>query len=146
MPCQNGQRLYRHIYLVCKEENSSQRHFDSLFSLLVLLSVELANEEVVVDLVRLALALQVRHARPKGRLSALPWISTARPEGGFLIGEVQEGHTPRFILELERLRPRGSFTQGWGDISWGRRWDVGVFYVRLTAMLPLVFFSTGLGY
>ncbi|XP_041927857.1 protein EFR3 homolog B isoform X3 [Alosa sapidissima] len=54
----NAQRLYRHIYLVCKEENSAQHHFESLFSLLALLSVELANEEVVVDLIRLALALQ----------------------------------------------------------------------------------------
>uniref|UniRef100_A0AAY4B5Q9 EFR3 homolog B n=1 Tax=Denticeps clupeoides TaxID=299321 RepID=A0AAY4B5Q9_9TELE len=51
-------RLCRHIFLVCKEENSSQRHFESLFTLLALISMELANEEVVVDLIRLALALQ----------------------------------------------------------------------------------------
>uniref|UniRef100_A0AAY4B2L2 EFR3 homolog B n=1 Tax=Denticeps clupeoides TaxID=299321 RepID=A0AAY4B2L2_9TELE len=54
----NSQRLCRHIFLVCKEENSSQRHFESLFTLLALISMELANEEVVVDLIRLALALQ----------------------------------------------------------------------------------------
>lgn len=60
MPCQNAQRLFRHIYLVCNEENSTQRHFESLFSLLALLSIELATEEVVVDLIRLALALQVQ--------------------------------------------------------------------------------------
>uniref|UniRef100_A0A8C1GV46 Protein EFR3 homolog B-like n=1 Tax=Cyprinus carpio TaxID=7962 RepID=A0A8C1GV46_CYPCA len=54
----HSQRLYRHIYLACKEESSVQRHFESLYTLLALICVELANEEVVVDLIRLALALQ----------------------------------------------------------------------------------------
>uniref|UniRef100_A0A8C2DRU2 EFR3 homolog Ba (S. cerevisiae) n=1 Tax=Cyprinus carpio TaxID=7962 RepID=A0A8C2DRU2_CYPCA len=54
----HSQRLYRHIYLACKEESSVQRHFESLYTLLGLICVELANEEVVVDLIRLALALQ----------------------------------------------------------------------------------------
>ncbi|XP_016137821.1 protein EFR3 homolog B isoform X1 [Sinocyclocheilus grahami] len=54
----HSQRLYRHIYLACKEESSVQRHFESLHTLLGLICVELANEEVVVDLIRLALALQ----------------------------------------------------------------------------------------
>ncbi|XP_067223088.1 protein EFR3 homolog B isoform X5 [Chanodichthys erythropterus] len=54
----HSQRLYRHIYLACKEESSVQRHFESLHMLLGLICVELANEEVVVDLIRLALALQ----------------------------------------------------------------------------------------
>ncbi|XP_049445671.1 protein EFR3 homolog B isoform X2 [Epinephelus fuscoguttatus] len=54
----HGQQLYRHIYLSCKEQSSGSQHYESLFSLLGLLSVELANEEVVVDLIRLALALQ----------------------------------------------------------------------------------------
>ncbi|XP_043119193.1 protein EFR3 homolog B isoform X2 [Puntigrus tetrazona] len=54
----HSQRLYRHIYLACKEESSVQRHFESLYTLLGLVCVELANEEVVVDLIRLALALQ----------------------------------------------------------------------------------------
>jgi len=55
----HSHRLYRHIYLACKEESSVQRHFESLHMLLGLICVELANEEVVVDLIRLALALQV---------------------------------------------------------------------------------------
>lgn len=59
VPSQHGQQLYRHIYLGCKEESSSRRHYEALFALLGLLSMELANEEVVVDLIRLALALQV---------------------------------------------------------------------------------------
>ncbi|KAM4713476.1 protein EFR3 homolog B isoform 4-T5 [Anableps anableps] len=54
----HGQQLYRHIYLGCKEESSGQQHYETLYALLGLLSVELANEEVVVDLIRLALALQ----------------------------------------------------------------------------------------
>ncbi|XP_038143465.1 protein EFR3 homolog B [Cyprinodon tularosa] len=54
----HGQQLYRHIYLGCKEESSGQQHYETLYTLLGLLSVELANEEVVVDLIRLALALQ----------------------------------------------------------------------------------------
>lgn len=62
-PCasfsQHGQQLYRHIYLGCKEQSSGRQHYETLFALLGLLSVELANEEVVVDLIRLALALQV---------------------------------------------------------------------------------------
>ncbi|XP_016889255.1 protein EFR3 homolog B isoform X4 [Cynoglossus semilaevis] len=54
----HGQQLYRHIYLGCKEPNSGRQHYETLFALLGLLSVELANEEVVVDLIRLTLALQ----------------------------------------------------------------------------------------
>lgn len=54
----HGQQLYRYIYLGCKEQSSGRQHYESLFTLLGLLSVELANEEVVVDLIRLALALQ----------------------------------------------------------------------------------------
>uniref|UniRef100_A0A4W6D5U9 EFR3 homolog B n=1 Tax=Lates calcarifer TaxID=8187 RepID=A0A4W6D5U9_LATCA len=54
----HGQQLYRHIYLGCKEHSSGRQHYETLFALLGLLSVELANEEVVVDLIRLALALQ----------------------------------------------------------------------------------------
>lgn len=54
----HGQQLYRHIYLGCKEQSSGRQHYQTLFTLLALLSVELANEEVVVDLIRLSLALQ----------------------------------------------------------------------------------------
>ncbi|XP_026196537.1 protein EFR3 homolog B isoform X4 [Anabas testudineus] len=54
----HGQQLYRHIYMGCKEPSSGRQHYETLFALLGLLSVELANEEVVVDLIRLALALQ----------------------------------------------------------------------------------------
>ncbi|XP_041951055.1 protein EFR3 homolog B isoform X2 [Alosa sapidissima] len=54
----HSQHLYRHIYLCCKEEWSEQPHFEMLYALLALISMELANEEVVVDLIRLALALQ----------------------------------------------------------------------------------------
>ncbi|XDV41356.1 hypothetical protein PO909_010237, partial [Leuciscus waleckii] len=54
----HAQHLYRHIYLCSKEHNTVQPHFEKLYSLLALISMELANEEVVVDLIRVALALQ----------------------------------------------------------------------------------------
>uniref|UniRef100_A0A4W5NJV7 EFR3 homolog B n=1 Tax=Hucho hucho TaxID=62062 RepID=A0A4W5NJV7_9TELE len=54
----HAQQLYRHIYLACKEQSSGPQHFETLYTLLALISMELANEEVVVDLIRLALALQ----------------------------------------------------------------------------------------
>uniref|UniRef100_A0AAQ5XWU0 EFR3 homolog B n=1 Tax=Amphiprion ocellaris TaxID=80972 RepID=A0AAQ5XWU0_AMPOC len=54
----HAQRLYRHVFLACKEESSSHSHYQQLFILLAVLSVELANEEVMVDLIRLVLALQ----------------------------------------------------------------------------------------
>lgn len=36
-----------------------QKHYEALYGLLALVSIELANEEVVVDLIRLVLAVQV---------------------------------------------------------------------------------------
>lgn len=59
MSPQHGQQLYRHIYLICKEESNVQAHYEALYSMLMLISIELANEEVVVDLIRLVLAVQV---------------------------------------------------------------------------------------
>uniref|UniRef100_A0A8B9RD87 EFR3 homolog A (S. cerevisiae) n=1 Tax=Astyanax mexicanus TaxID=7994 RepID=A0A8B9RD87_ASTMX len=54
----HGQQLYRHIYLGCKEDDNVQKNFELLFTALALLTIELANEEVVIDLIRLSLALQ----------------------------------------------------------------------------------------
>lgn len=56
---QHAQRLYRHVYLACKEESSGRSHYQALFTLLAVLTIELASEEVLVDLIRLVLALQV---------------------------------------------------------------------------------------
>lgn len=56
---QHGQQLYRHIYLGCKEEDNVQKNFELLFTALALITIELANEEVVIDLIRLSIALQV---------------------------------------------------------------------------------------
>uniref|UniRef100_H3C8Y5 Uncharacterized protein n=1 Tax=Tetraodon nigroviridis TaxID=99883 RepID=H3C8Y5_TETNG len=55
---QHAQRLYRHVYLACREESSGRSHYRALVTLLAVLGVELANEEVLVDLIRLVLALQ----------------------------------------------------------------------------------------
>uniref|UniRef100_A0A670HXR2 EFR3 homolog B n=1 Tax=Podarcis muralis TaxID=64176 RepID=A0A670HXR2_PODMU len=54
----HSQQLYRHMYLTCKEESNGRAHYEAIYSLLALTSIELANEEVVVDLIRLALAMQ----------------------------------------------------------------------------------------
>ncbi|KAM6919183.1 protein EFR3 homolog A [Xenentodon cancila] len=54
----HGQQLYRHIYLGCKEEDNSHKNFELLFTTLAVLTIELANEEVVIDLIRLSVALQ----------------------------------------------------------------------------------------
>nr|KAF6426246.1 EFR3-like protein A [Molossus molossus] len=54
----NGQQLYRHIYLGCKEEDNVQKNYELLYTSLALMTIELANEEVVIDLIRLAIALQ----------------------------------------------------------------------------------------
>ncbi|KAJ6661523.1 hypothetical protein lerEdw1_014433 [Lerista edwardsae] len=55
---QHGQQLYRHIYLGCKEEDNTHKNFELLYTSLALTTIELANEEVVTDLIRLAIALQ----------------------------------------------------------------------------------------
>ncbi|XP_078253449.1 protein EFR3 homolog A isoform X1 [Rhinoraja longicauda] len=53
-----GQQLYRHIYVGCKEEDNDQKNFESLFIAFLLVTIELANDEVTIDLIRLALAIQ----------------------------------------------------------------------------------------
>ncbi|XP_066450846.1 protein EFR3 homolog B [Eleutherodactylus coqui] len=54
----HSQQLYRHIYLSCNDPCNVQTHYEALYALLVMISIELANEEVVVDLIRLVLAVQ----------------------------------------------------------------------------------------
>lgn len=81
----HSQRLYRHIFLATKEENSSQQHFESLYMLLGLICIELANEEVVVDLIRLALALQV--------LFSFVFIQIYREHTYLHIGNVEKNPT-----------------------------------------------------
>ncbi|XP_077147886.1 protein EFR3 homolog B isoform X5 [Ranitomeya variabilis] len=54
----HSQQLYRHIYLSCNDSFNVQAHYEALYALLVMISIELANEEVVVDLIRLVFAVQ----------------------------------------------------------------------------------------
>lgn len=63
-PLQHGQQIYRHIYLGCKEEDNVHKNFELLFTTLAVLTIELANEDVVIDLIRLVMALQVRPLEP----------------------------------------------------------------------------------
>ncbi|XP_078072220.1 protein EFR3 homolog A isoform X1 [Mustelus asterias] len=53
-----GQQLYRYIYMGCKEDDNEQKNFESLFIALLLITIELANDEVIIDLIRLALGIQ----------------------------------------------------------------------------------------
>ncbi|MEQ2190419.1 membrane anchoring protein efr3a, partial [Xenoophorus captivus] len=54
----HGQQLYRHVYLGCKEEDNVHKNFELLYTTLAILTIELANEEVVIDLIRLSIAVQ----------------------------------------------------------------------------------------
>ncbi|KAM4688558.1 protein EFR3 homolog A isoform 2-T2 [Discoglossus pictus] len=54
----HGQQLYRHIYLGCKEDDNVHKNYELLYTTLALLTIELANEDVVIDLIRVAIALQ----------------------------------------------------------------------------------------
>ncbi|XP_066434898.1 protein EFR3 homolog A [Eleutherodactylus coqui] len=54
----HGQQLYRHIYLGCKEEDNVHKNYELIYTALALATIELANEEVVIDLIRVAIALQ----------------------------------------------------------------------------------------
>lgn len=54
----HSQTLYRYIYMSCKQQNNSYIHYDAIYAMLAVISMELANEEVVVDLIRVVLALQ----------------------------------------------------------------------------------------
>ncbi|XP_036377580.1 protein EFR3 homolog A-like isoform X2 [Megalops cyprinoides] len=54
----HGQQLYRHIYLGCREEDNVHKNYELLFITLALITIELANEEVVIDLISLVIALQ----------------------------------------------------------------------------------------
>uniref|UniRef100_A0A087XJF9 EFR3 homolog B n=1 Tax=Poecilia formosa TaxID=48698 RepID=A0A087XJF9_POEFO len=67
----HAQRLYRHVFLACKEESNGPSHYQALCSLLVVLSVELVSEEVLVDLIRLILALQELGVSNQESLSVL---------------------------------------------------------------------------
>lgn len=53
--------MYRHIYVGCKEEDNDQKNFEALFIAFLLVTIELANDEVIIDLIRLALAIQVQY-------------------------------------------------------------------------------------
>lgn len=79
MSQQHGQQLYRHIYLICKEESNVQAHYEALYSMLMLISIELANEEVVVDLIRLVLAVQVGRWGA-GRAAGAGWAGMFLPQ------------------------------------------------------------------
>ena len=64
------------MYLTCKEDNNARAHYEALYALLALISIELANEEVVVDLIRLVLAMQVGRCWAMRRMPDLGQVGT----------------------------------------------------------------------
>uniref|UniRef100_A0A3B3ZIU0 EFR3 homolog A (S. cerevisiae) n=1 Tax=Periophthalmus magnuspinnatus TaxID=409849 RepID=A0A3B3ZIU0_9GOBI len=80
----HGQQLYRHIYLGCKEEDNTHKNFELLFTTLAVLTIELANEEVVIDLIRLALALQEMAALNEENLPMWPRCGIMALVGAYL--------------------------------------------------------------
>ncbi|XP_031960760.1 protein EFR3 homolog B-like, partial [Corvus moneduloides] len=137
----HGQQLFRHLFLVSKERDNGREHFRALFRLLVLLSLELANDDVIVDLVRLALALQELAQSPEEQLppynrcallalgaaylSLISQLLTVPPffqhiqeviqsrqkEAPFLLPEEVFGENPRVSGSLDQLGPEVFFWQ-----------------------------------
>uniref|UniRef100_A0A8C4HB62 EFR3 homolog B n=1 Tax=Dicentrarchus labrax TaxID=13489 RepID=A0A8C4HB62_DICLA len=99
----NAQRLYRHVYLTCKEESSGRGHYQALVTLLAVLSVELANEEVVVDLIRLVLALQELALSPHECLSVFNRCGVHAVCAAFLNLLSQLGPPPPFHLHITQV-------------------------------------------
>uniref|UniRef100_A0A8C4DVU2 EFR3 homolog B n=1 Tax=Dicentrarchus labrax TaxID=13489 RepID=A0A8C4DVU2_DICLA len=102
----NAQRLYRHVYLTCKEESSGRGHYQALVTLLAVLSVELANEEVVVDLIRLVLALQELALSPHECLSVFNRCGVHAVCAAFLNLLSQLGPPPPFHLHITQVKTK----------------------------------------
>ncbi|KAM4560287.1 protein EFR3 homolog B-like [Odontesthes bonariensis] len=90
----HAQRLYRHVYLACREESCGRSHYQALFTLLAVLGVELANEEVLVDLIRLVLALQEVALNTQEPLSAFNRCGVHAVCAAFLLLLSQLGPPP----------------------------------------------------
>ncbi|XP_058690061.1 protein EFR3 homolog B [Poecile atricapillus] len=136
----HGPQLFRHIFLLSREGNNSREHFQALFRLLALLSLELASDDVIVDLVRLVLALQdlaqeeplplynrcallalgaaflallgTLLGNPGLRLHVQEVIQARQKEAPFLLPEEAFGDNPRVGgASLEQLGPEFFFGQ-----------------------------------
>uniref|UniRef100_A0A8C4NQK2 Protein EFR3 homolog B n=1 Tax=Dicentrarchus labrax TaxID=13489 RepID=A0A8C4NQK2_DICLA len=93
----------QHVYLTCKEESSGRGHYQALVTLLAVLSVELANEEVVVDLIRLVLALQELALSPHECLSVFNRCGVHAVCAAFLNLLSQLGPPPPFHLHITQV-------------------------------------------
>uniref|UniRef100_A0A8D0GA87 EFR3 homolog B n=1 Tax=Sphenodon punctatus TaxID=8508 RepID=A0A8D0GA87_SPHPU len=137
----HSQQLYRHIYMTCKEDSNVYSHFEALYCMLALISIELANEEVVVDLVRLVLAVQelaqinednlplynrcalyalcAAYLNLISKLTTVPAfcqhihevIERRQKEAHFLLPEEVYAERPRLSTNLDRLVPEVLFRQ-----------------------------------
>lgn len=57
----NGQDLFMCVYNNIQFLNNRQENIDALFCTLALLAVEVTNEDVMIDMIRLTFALQVSY-------------------------------------------------------------------------------------
>ncbi|KAK5847442.1 hypothetical protein PBY51_016566 [Eleginops maclovinus] len=99
----HAQRLYRHIFLTCKEESSGRSHYQALFTLLAVVSVELASEEVTLDLIRLTLALQELALSSQESLSVYNRCGVHALCAGFLQLLSQLGPPPPFSQHISQV-------------------------------------------
>ncbi|KAK5891021.1 hypothetical protein CgunFtcFv8_018316, partial [Champsocephalus gunnari] len=99
----HAQRLYRHVFLTCKEESSGRSHYQALFTLLAVVSVELANEEVMLDLIRLTLALQELALSNQESLSVYNRCGVHALCAAFLHLLSQLGPPPPFTLLVSQV-------------------------------------------
>uniref|UniRef100_A0A3Q2ZTN4 EFR3 homolog B n=1 Tax=Kryptolebias marmoratus TaxID=37003 RepID=A0A3Q2ZTN4_KRYMA len=104
------QRLYRHVYLACREENNGRSHYQALFTLLAVLSVELVNEEVLVDLIQLVLALQELALSNQPSLSVFNRCGLHAICAGFLALLSQLGPPPALRQHVTQVS-RGLWTR-----------------------------------
>ena len=56
---QNGTLFYSHIYENMQQITNKVDNFEALYCTLGLISIEMGGDDILVDLLRLALALQV---------------------------------------------------------------------------------------
>ncbi|XP_077991157.1 protein EFR3 homolog B-like isoform X1 [Glandiceps talaboti] len=65
----NGGQIYWYLYENMKLPGNEKDNFDALYCTLALLCIELGGDEVLVELVRLALAFQELASKPDGKLT-----------------------------------------------------------------------------
>ncbi|OWK04133.1 EFR3A [Cervus elaphus hippelaphus] len=120
----NGQQLYRHIYLGCKEEDNVQKNYELLYTSLALITIELANEEVVIDLIRLAIALQDSAIINEDNLSMFHRCGIMALVAAYLNFVSQMIAVPAFCQHVSKVIYLANFPNFCGSILKGKAFDL----------------------